>query len=1146
MSSTEQKNVSQPFISCCHSFGILPTLLSNGFCNAQLETSSEIFGDLGPTPSIGNRCRSSDNPVLEAQRLLPSLANAPSFSRTSPLLLWLAHDSRVYYGNQSVYRLVESILVRRWNLHFSETGAIRHARSHTARTCSYFAPGSYGDVRRTESNVQKLRHRGNGSFYRCAADVFDFLAHNTKHYRHERRIRSWCHTARQKLGFGTSYRTSKAATNAYLQFDREKIYELPTPEALSQRYITTGRHSKIKLSIYYSGSNYFIRVEHKYPVIRRKNLTTYDSVSGKQVSQKLSKTIGGNDLFVLSYRDMIDCAFLLTSASQMHIYFNRRKYDARNRPLLNDIIRIQTMMWSHYTEIMGYCGEYFHLRNKLGVYFDVLQWRYLAWKSGDIFYNHSEIMAAKIQSKDLVDLPSQSSLLQHLKDCPVDLAVDMLGLYKASIYPEVDPFKVVADQQRLHLSRFDTNWEPGSDEAVRFDETKAYMWYLGIRVLHSRFNTWPGKLRAGVEHKDWHSSYKQTGLPGNLWREAHDIDLTGCVTVADITNEAYFRQQDSACAPPLWHEYKSFAAMRSAPRRHKRKLLYAIQESELEDLPRLLHRLNQLGSSLPDDYTGRVQFETSFSTDIVTGSRCERHKDAPRPFYATSPPWGCVISYFDGITRDFLSHVPQSMLGKSTRQKFMDLSSTAAEQMSSPHTFYMSDDKAKYSPRMDPRSQQLPADFFAELFDIPGIKAYGPIMYHCELYYRVHGHLVHYNSNGTDREGMRGASNTWLEIVAQGLTTRLSRERGLLRGKSTFLSFIDDGLRKFSVEHKNRTEHEIHQTAIKIIQDVIFGLRVLGRELSWDKTFISQDLFVILNELVIDGAFISSGLKSFCTVGDIEMKEVMSAADYEQLYFGKLRGAHGVGAPIDLCHYTYVFETIASHYRMGVNLQNNKKISNLDYRLFCSTPLAFGGAGLRSPLQMCCNEVATATKEGLGNLLRLGNEYPVIMGCVCNIINQPFEPLSPIDFMREPEQLHVTNPRIKTQRLAAEVRKQLRNLVGNEVSQSYLEQDEVGMSVLTKMGKIMMATGDVSAEEVRLLYATTPVAFVDEFIQKLASSITLSEILGRDVINATRRAVKRDLISAAEYFQIRCGSRDLYKLMANDMTLMAMVSDLSA
>ena len=787
--------------------------------------------------------------------------------------------------------------------------------------------------------------------------------------------------------------------------------------------------------------------------------------------------------------------------------------------------------------VMRHCGSFWKCRNKLGVYFDVLTWRYMAWKSGDAFYNHSNIMRNKVETKGLSTMPDQSHILNRIKTLPMDAAVDLLGIYKASIYPEVDPFEVVSSQYKLHMNRHVTDWSPGSEERKRFEDTRAYMWYFGTRTVHQQIGVWPGVIRAGVKEKSWHKGYKSHGIPTAHWRDGCDVDLTGAVPVTDITAEQYIRQQDSACAPPLRREYADFLAMQKAPRRHRRKLLYAIQEPNPPDLQKTLEYLNGLGLQVPDEYVGELDYELPFSTDIVTGSRCERHKDTPRPFYAASPPWGCILSYLDGITRDFLNSVPQSMLGKSTKQKNTDLITTSRKEYAGARCFFMSDDKAKYSPHMDPQSQQLPAEFFAELFNIPAFRAYGPIMYHCRLFYRVCGHLVSYNSNGTDREGMRGASNTWLEVVAQGLSTRLSRERGLIRGKSVFLSFIDDGLRRFHVEHMNKSDAEVMQNAKLVIEDVIFGLRVLGRELSWDKTFISTKLFVMLNEIIYDGMHFSSGLKSFCTAGDIEMKEVMTASDYEQLYFGKMRGSHGVGVPLDLCHYVYIFETLRSHYGMGVNLQDNRWMSEFDYRLFCITPMALGGAGIRSMLQMGCNEVANATKEGLATLMRLAAARPLYGHVVQRLVTQPLEQVKPLDFMREPEQFHVIPPRIRTQRLAAEVRKSLPGIVGNERSRGYMRRDRVGCEFLEALGRIMMQLGDVSAEEVRLLYASTPVAFVDEFVQKLASSTTLSELIGRDAITRIRRLCRSDLILASRSFSSRCDSHKLIWLVKSSPEL---------
>lgn len=1142
MSATEQKNITQPFIESCFTFGILPTILTGAFDDFELNTGNAPFEGIGSTPNLGRRLRGAQDPIAEARLILPVLRDAGPCTRVSPLLLRLATDSRLYSGNQAVCRFVESLLVHRWGIHVGETQAYKHARKHTADIASLLAPGSYASAERTRRNINRLRHKGEASYYRSSADIFDYLGKGVRSSKHNSAIRSWCSKAREATGLKTRYRTNALAISDFRKFDPRSIHAHPPAPGLSQKWFSVRQNGGFEIKVYSYGNTFIIRIVHRGTKYRPSSLFPQGQDYPKAYEGPKRNAYHQNETYILSKRDLDDAQFLLQACSQVRLYYNRRFHDCTSAEMRLKLKRLQEDFWQLYTHVMRHCGYNWKYRNKLGVYFDVLQWRYLAWRSGDIFYNHSVIMKQKIANKDLTTFPAQDMLLVQLKGIPMDVAVDMLGIYKASIYPEVDPFDVVCKQRELHYSRFQTDWQPGSPEHTRFEETRAYMWYIGARVIYNRKRTWPGKIREGVEHKDWHDRYKRFGIPPENWREAQDVDLTRAIPVADISNEQYLRQQDSACAPPLPTEYKDFEAMKKAPRQHKRKLLYAISEDHLPDLPECMEKLNLLGKELPVGYTGPLDPEFDFSTDIVTGSRCERHKDAPRPFYAASSPWGCILSYFDGITRDFLNHVPQSMLGKSTKQKFTDLQTTSRTHVEATRTFYMSDDKAKYSPRMDPQSQQLPAEFFAELFGIEGMKAFGPVMYHCELYYRVCGHLVHYNSNGTDREGMRGASNTWLEIVAQGLTTRLTRERKLIKGKSIFLSFIDDGLRKFSVEQ--RTPTQALENARKVIDDVIFGLKVLGRELSWDKTFISETLFVMLNEIIYDGSHFSSGLKSFCTAGDVEVKEVMSAADYEQVYFGKMRGSHGVGTPLDLCHYSYIFETLMSHYTMGVRLQNNHYCNNIDYRLFCITPIALGGGGIRGMLQMGCNEVANATKEGIGNLMRMGNDRKLLMLSVYHIIHQPMEQANPVDFMREPEQCHVAGPRIKTQRLAAEVRKNLPNAARNELSRKYVQLDQEGMRVLEAMGRTLMAIGEVSAEEIRLLYSTTPVAFVDELIQKLASSTTLAGLMEKSKISILRKLVRRDLYSAICYFRIRCKSEQLTSLIGDDPKLRALLPDL--
>lgn len=1141
MSSTEQKNITQPFIDAVKKHGLYAVLSAGILCDFPLETGAPPFVGIGPTVNLLHRLLDAGDIPAEASRVIPALENCRLFSRTSPFILKLASESNIIAGNQAVMFLYQDILCRRSGVHINDTGAIRHAKRHTARLSAYMSPGAYGSASRTESNIRTIERKGEEARLRAAADCFAFLRATPGNSKHHREIRHWCSKARNSLNLSTSYYRASKAHTAYLAIDEDRVRNLEPIPVLKCKVLRSDSKGRHEYRIRHCDGNYYIQITDKHPRAQYPRFTEPLPHKSKRRARRYHKT--QSTTAILSDRDLDDLVFLLTSASSILLYFRRRQLDVMDEIGVLRVSQAHKQIWDLYTRVVGQCGATWTLRNKLGVYFDVLQWRYLAKQSGDPFFNHSAIMGQKIISKGLANMPDQGQMLATLYQLPVDIAIDMLGIYKASIYPEVDPYQVVADQYKLHHSRHQTNWASGSSEATRFEETRAYMWFLGTRVLNNRFSIWPGKIRDGVEPKPWHEHYKTAGIPPANWRDAHDVDLTESVPVADINNEQYMRQQDSACAPPWGIEFSSFKMMAEAPRRHKRKILYTIQEPVLPDLPDAMAKLNEIGKKLPDLSIDPIQIDLGFSTDIVTGSRCERHKDAPRPFYAASSPWGCILSYVDGVTRDFLSHVPQSMLGKSTRQKFLDLDSASHSDLGDSYTFFMSDDKAKYSPRMDPLSQQLPADFFAEVFNIPGIKACGPIMYHNELYYRVNGHLVHYNSNGTDREGMRGAANTWLEIVAQGLSTRLCRERGLIRGKSMFLSFIDDGLRKFSIETSNRSPQQCKEATMAVINDVIFGLKVLGRELSWDKTFISQKLYVMLNEINFNACFISSGLKSFCTLGDIEVREVMAAPDFEQLYFGKLRGAHGVGTPLDLCHYAYVYETLISHFRLGIDLQDKAEFNNLDYRLFCITPVALGGAGMRTMLQLGCNEVASTTKEGVGTLLRLAHDIPDLEHCVSMILNQELEPLDPLDFMREPEQFHVPAPRLKTQRLAAEVRKRIRGIAGNELSRSYIDLDEKGQEQLRTIGKVLMTIGEVSAAEVRRLYAINPVSFIDNFIQKLVSSSTVSNMLGRDTIRMMRRLVRQDLRNSLDAFPVRCDSSTIIKKLKSDIARVAALYD---
>jgi len=562
---------------------------------------------------------------------------------------------------------------------------------------------------------------------------------------------------------------------------------------------------------------------------------------------------------------------------------------------------------------------------------------------------------------------------------------------------------------------------------------------------------------------------------------------------------------------------------REQPKHEKRKLLYLIQSENLPDLQAIWEAMNVAGSAMPEGMITDCGYRPPFAHHISTGARSERQKDSVRPFYQQSAPWACIVSHVDRYVRSFLRAVPTSMMGKSLKDRKQDLQSLSAFERLGCTTLYISDDKKKYSPHMDPQSQQLVSDFFAEVTNQPAIKVVTNVMFHSPLVYRVMGHLVQYDANGTDREGLRGAQNTWLEICTQAYCTRRLREKNILNHPTGFAAFIDDAIRCIPIP--NQPPEEYKQQALAIIKEIEFSLKVVGRELSWDKAYSSHVLVTMLNEVFLQSHPYGGGLKSFITMHDHEPGLVDNMVTLEADFFSKGQGALGSGTPAWLSHFMYLFEVCIQQMRFGVDFTTSGYMNSLEHVIWCLTPVAYGGAGLRSQIQMMSTETGNSVAAGVGNLMHFVRVRRNLARFVDQLLSGPLERLGPMDFLRDPTQFHVQGPRLRSQRLATFVRNSLPNYVRNSRLKHLLSSVKHAEQMLQLQAEAFQRSGSVAAVEVREYYRSTPLKELDDVITKITGSESAHAFVRGPALHRMRVRVRLDAVGCAQVFRLRCNGK---------------------
>jgi hypothetical protein len=1193
MSSTESKNISQPFIDFCHTFGILGALQVPVLLDFPVTLDSTLFTTLQSVDNLYDHVISSDDPISTARLWFPDLDGAPIMGYHWPILDHVARRSRILLGNQAVLTAIDIFTNSNIRIQAKKCPHLEFATKNflpiakVGARASYINEDNYEDsLLNTTYNATELRlrniasaltrisqvSRARGNLRRTTGFIGRYKSTSripAASSNPKKQVTNWNkyltdHPYKLRDGYpispyhaSSSTRSSQAchsypnspltqqeaAAQAILQSVIDG-YGKPKPASQSDNSQGSSNSSVPPIWRNSNGANHCTlnpthtcEVGQSFLTVNRtSSLKCYaareylfiefsnDLVPGSDNSK-------GRTTLALNQRDISDIDFLLNADANTRLYIRRCTRRGIDDATESEFSSAASKLCDLRSRVISKAAQNRQHRNDLGVYMDILMWQFLASLCPNELFDHAKTMKDKIAAQGLVAFPSQEPMLKILRDLPVDMAIDLLGIYKASPYPEVEGFSVISEQKSLHENRAQTDWEVGSPEHIRFHQTAAYMWYLGVTTLHVKNGYWPGKIREGALLKPWHEHYASSGLSIDDWESARDVDLTRALPASRPNAESYLRQADSSSAPAEQRFFKSQKAYRNAPREQKRKLLYTIQCLDPPNLTEVWEKMNEIGRTLPDGYVGKLSDYTTwtppFSMDISTGARTEHQKKTCRPFYQSSSPAGCLHSHADMYARNWLSYFPQSLLGKSYREKFQDLNKALKMDSDGGTVWYLSDDKKKYSPHMDPNSQQLSSDFFAELSGEPASKVLGPLMYHNDLYYRLHGHMVHYPSNGTDREGVRGSANTWLEICIQGVTTRLCRQEGKLLGRTSFSAFVDDALRAFVITGKTAADQLINLKYV--VDDIEFGLKVMGRQMSWDKAFLSTDFCMVLNELCYQGFHYSSGLKSFCQFGELDLEPVMNFTSYESTFYGKARGAHQASAPLDICWNMYIVETLATWHKMGGYLQDNSKMDQLLFAFYSYTPICLGGLGIRSLFQLESTEIGTAYTEGMGIITQMSLISPFCFDIAIRIAKQEVQVVSDLDLLRNPTQVQVAPPRIQSQRVVSAVRTKFNEIVRNPDMRNLTRRAAASQAAYLEIIRRMRHEGYIDEGEVESLYKQSALAQVDNLIQKVSASQTAVQLLDRQTINKLRLAVRADVKNTMNKFGERVDYPRLYR-----------------
>jgi len=309
----------------------------------------------------------------------------------------------------------------------------------------------------------------------------------------------------------------------------------------------------------------------------------------------------------------------------------------------------------------------------------------------------------------------------------------------------------------------------------------------------------------------------------------------------------------------------------------------------------------------------------------------------------------------------------------------------------------------------------------------------------------------------------------------------------------------------------------------KILDDLLEKLRIIGREFSWDKAYVSEVLSTILGEIYVAGRPMANGLKSYISFREVDEKLVEDLSSWEANYASKAGGAKTSNSNEMAIMYSYVHLTLKAHHRFGIRVGSlgDAPLNSAEYCLWCLTPTALGGAGLRGYVEMGATESGSRLGAGVGNLNRYTIRESRFEEPVDNVMNYTLDTVSDLDFLRDCTQLHVVGPRIKTQRVNQKVRQNLPKYVRNPELLEILAEEKGATPRTMEFVKRLRSFKEVDAQEVKNYYDATACSQLDNLVTKICSADTAKKLLSLREVRALRMQVRNDAVRCSAAFRYR-------------------------
>jgi len=172
-------------------------------------------------------------------------------------------------------------------------------------------------------------------------------------------------------------------------------------------------------------------------------------------------------------------------------------------------------------------------------------------------------------------------------------------------------------------------------------------------------------------------------------------------------------------------------------------------------------------------------------------------------------------------------------------------------------------------------------------------------------------------------------------------------------------------------------------------------------------------------------------------------------------------------------------------------------------------PTNYGGMGLVGTLSVDSNVSGPDNVAGVSTLCAISEAGGSLEEVVSNILNQPLEEISPMDFMRSPAQYRVVGPRLRAMRTRAVCIRIAKEKAVNPMLKRLLDTSAaIDMEELSRnLSKLKIVTRQM----IESVYNSSRLAKVDSVLGKFQEADCVINLIGYDMLNKLRYSARSDV-----------------------------------